>query len=48
MSDGETPREYGASDIRVLDITEDLVLGVEMDDLDVQAVVLYRIEKPGA
>lgn len=36
------PRE-----IRPLDITGDRFLGVEQDDFDVQAVVLYRIEKPG-
>lgn len=33
-------------DIRILDIAEDLVLGVESNDLGVQALVLYQLEKP--
>lgn len=32
--------------IRILDITDDRVLGVETDDFDVQSVVLYSLEKP--
>ena len=33
-------------EIRILQISEDRVLGVETDEFDVQAVVLYRLEKP--
>lgn len=33
--------------IRILDISDTHVLGVETDELDVEAVTLYRIRKPG-
>ena len=33
-------------EIRILQISDDRVLGVETDEFDVQAVVLYRLEKP--
>lgn len=35
------------SPIRLLDVTEDRVLGVERDELDVQAVVMYRLVRHG-
>lgn len=35
-------------DIRILDITDTRVLGVETNELDVQAVVLYELVKPDA
>lgn len=35
-------------DIRILDITDTHVLGVETNELDVQAVVLYALDRPDA